>query len=234
MRKYSRVPSRRKAWIFLKEMVIDTPFVFCVPYQRRLPFGPCNKLGWRLRQLCSTERWGKACEITWRHVPLNINLYRHRHSNLKSQPDGWPPCCHMTCSRHTRKLAVKVCPVTQFSNEIWQLPSDYSKLHSITVCNVAADCYTTSQIPCIEPDTFSHVSKRSLLTVSKLKTPAQCHCSLAAICGAISTMAVNRNTLQQGTSVLEISRVLSEGGTLSGFRFYCAVSFCVSITKTIG
>jgi len=89
-------------------MVFDTLFVFCVPYQRRLPFGPCIKLGWRRRQRCSTERWGKTYEIKWRHVPLNINLYRHRHINLKSQPDGWPPCCQMTCSRHTRKLAVKV------------------------------------------------------------------------------------------------------------------------------
>lgn len=154
--------------------------------------------GWRMRQRCKrcrTERWGKVYEITWRHVPLNINLYRHRHSNLKSQPDGWPPCCHMTCSRHTRKLAVKVCPVTQFSNEIWQLRSHHRKLNSITVCNVVADRYITSQIPTREPDSFSHVTKRGSLIVSKLRTPVECHCSLAAICGVVSTVTVNRNTL---------------------------------------
>lgn len=156
-------------------MVIDTPFVFYVPYQRRLPCGPSTKLGWRMRQRCSTERRGKACEITWRHVPLNINLYCHRHINLKSQPDGRPPCCHMTCSRHTRKLAVKVCPVTQFSNEIWQLRSHHRKLNSITVCNVAADGNTTSQIPSREPDSFSHLSKRDFLIVFKLKSPVNCH-----------------------------------------------------------
>lgn len=176
-------------------MVIDTPFVFCVPYQRRLLFGPCTKLGWRMRHRCSTERWGKAYEITWRHVPLNKNLYSHRHSNLKSQPDGWPPCCHMTCSRHTRKLAVKVCPVTQFSNEIWQLRSHHRKLNSITMCNVAADSNTTPLIPSREPDSLSPVSKRVFLIISKLKTPVECHCSLAAICGAISTVTANHNTL---------------------------------------
>ena len=174
--KYSRVPSRRKAWIFRKKMVIDKPFVFCVPYQRRRPFGSCTKLGWRMRRRCSTERWGKSNEIKWRYVPLNKKLYRHRHSNLKSQPDGWPPCCLMTCSSHMRKLAVKVCPVTQFSNEIWQLRSHHRKLNSITVCNVAADNYTTPQIPSRELDILSSVSKRGFLVVSKLKTPVQCHC----------------------------------------------------------
>ena len=175
-------------------MVIDKPFLFCVPYQRRLPFGPCTKLGWWLRQRCNTERWGRAYEIMWRHVPLNKILYCHRHSNLKSQPDGWPPCCQMNCSRHTRKLAVKVRPVAQFSKEIQQLRSHHRKLSSITTCNVADSC-TISHIPSREPDNLSLVSKRGFLIASKRNTPAECHCSLAAICGAISTVAVNRNTL---------------------------------------
>ena len=102
------------------------------------------------------------------------------------------------------------------------------------MCNVA-DSYTTSQIPSSrEPDSLSSVSKCGFLIVPKLKSPAQCHCSLAAICGGISTVAVNRNTLKQGMSALKISWMLSESGALSRFLFYSAVEFCVSLKKTIG
>ena len=44
-----------------------------------------------------------------------------------------------------------------------------------------------------------------------------CHCSFTAVCGGTPRVAVNGNTVKQGTSVRGLSWALREGGATVGF-----------------
>jgi hypothetical protein len=55
-----------------------------------------------------------------------------------------------------------------------------------------------------------------------MKTPIQCHCLFSAVCGALSTLAVNGNTTLQGVSPHRILCPLSEGGAIYGLTTYNA------------